>query len=314
MPDIPNGPGSEDLPYTLGAWVEPKDQKDARRYKMARFIPGLELPEKATRSSAYYRVQGPLNQYHTSSCVGHSGRHYQLAHPNPTALKSGEIRPVEKLDPGLWPAVENYFGAQEDDPWPGGEYPGASPQYEGSSLSGLAKYLQAQGVIDGAYAWFETPAEITNYLLSGLGPVMFASRWYSSMFKPDAQGFVHATGSIEGGHAYFIFGVDEGKNWHCLNSWGPGFGLKDQLYTDVDGVQEKVIGGVFKISPEDQKKLFSDGDAEAFAPVKLVPLVPPVEDRVKVPASLLGRYPGRYFGKKLNIQVNKTDRWKADPV
>lgn len=264
MSDRPNGPGvdPDNLPHKLGAWIKPKEEKDPRRIKLRHF---LETPQ---RTRAFYKPCNPLDQYQTSSCVGHSGRHYQLSEPYPAPVQWGEYDKVTTLEPSHWPSVENYFGAQRDDPWPGGEYPGASPRYEGSSLTGLAKYFQEIGVIDGAYGWAETPDEVTQTLLT-IGPVMCASLWTRDMFYPDEQGYIHATGPEEGGHAYYIFGAEESKDWYCLQSWGD-WGLKNQSFTDVNGKNFTVPTGVFKIAPADQEKLFANHDAEAFAPIKLL--------------------------------------------
>ena len=268
--DTPNGPGTGETPRALGCWVPPKEDKDPKRYAMRHFLGAA--PEGV---AVYHKPSPNLDQSSTSSCVGQTGRHWQLSEPNPYPSKQGEHESVQSLDTERWPAIDLYFDSQRHDWWEGGEYPGASPQYEGSSLSGLAKALQERGSITGAYAWAETPEDVTTWLRTVSG-VMFASLWTRDMFKPDARGYVHPTGPIGGGHAYYIFGVNERGDWACLQSWR-NWGLRNQTFKNRDSSSFTVADGVFWIAKEDQPALFGDRDAEGFAPVKAAITSPSTE-------------------------------------
>jgi hypothetical protein len=45
------------------------------------------------------------------------------------------------------------------------------------------------------------------------------------MFEPTGEGYLEATGDVEGGHEIAVIGLDiDRKNVTILNSWGPGWG------------------------------------------------------------------------------------------
>lgn len=281
MPDIPNGPGAgpEQLPHALGAWVAPREDKDPKRIDMRHFLVD-EHREAVGGTAVFHQIpEWALDQANTSSCVGQCGRGWELGYPDPYPDKPADHEAVSTLDEAKYPAIADYFGAQRNDPWPGGEYGGASPQYEGSSLSGLDKYLRSSGKIQGATLWAKSARDVIDWLRLERG-VMFASRWHRDMFRPDQYGFIHPAGAIDGGHAYFLFGVDEQDNVYIHNSWGDSWGLRNQFYYTRDAVGFRVAGGVAKINPSDLQALFSDGDAEGFSPAKTQagPTPPPLPE------------------------------------
>lgn len=248
----------------LGAWVP--ETKDSRRYKMSAFLEG------ALSGAMFHEPSKALQQSKTQSCVGHDGRAWELGNPNPAKRDAHDDRDATLTDNPLNPATELYFNAQRNDDWAGGEYPGASPTYQGSSLHGLAKYYVSRGVIRTGYAWANGPADLQAWIRSVAG-VMFAARWTQDAFTPDAQGFVHFNGNVVGGHAYYLFGVDQGGNVYGINSWGSGWG-KRMKFTNPDGSSFTVDGGCFIISPQDQQKLFDMHNAEGFSPVKVAAPAP----------------------------------------
>lgn len=77
-----------------------------------------------------------------------------------------------------------------------------------------------------------------------LGPVLTGVAWYQGMFTPDAQGFVHPTGQIVGGHEFAVIGYDVIKDAvHCLNSWGTGWGLGGYFWIKTSDYASLLAGG-----------------------------------------------------------------------
>ena len=74
--------------------------------------------------------------------------------------------------------------------------------------------------------------------LSSVGPVEVGVSWYEGFDKPDAKGLVKIAGTVRGGHAFELLGVDADKQlvW-AINSWGPGWGLAGRFafsWKDLD--------------------------------------------------------------------------------
>ena len=141
-----------------------------------------------------------------------------------------------------------YHDAQRIDPWPGGSYPGASPVYEGTSVLAGIKIAQSMNWFK-EYRW----AFGLNDLKLGVGyngPALIGVNWYEGMFNPDAQGFIHVSGRLVGGHCTLVNKVNIREGYFGIhNSWGQGWGKH----------------GTAKISFEDMDKLLrQDGEAAFF--------------------------------------------------
>lgn len=118
-----------------------------------------------------------------------------------------------------------YWGAQRIDPWPGGSYPGADPQYEGSSVLAAVKTAAKLGYY-GAYHWALSEPDLARGL-SQIGPGILGLTWKSNMSKPNRNGFIRYTGDNVGGHCILCIGIDVEHGFYTLyNSWGPKWGLK----------------------------------------------------------------------------------------
>ena len=285
---------------SLGAWVP--ETKDTRRYQLRHF-----LPEGAVASGPmFHKPGGVLDQSSSDSCVGHAGRGLMLGEPNPAKRDALDDTQAQIKTAPFTPATLLYFGAQQNDEWAGGQYPGASPQYGGSSIHGLIKYMVAQKLVSGPYAWASSPADLRAWLRN-VGGVCFASRWAQDMFHP-VNGYVHPTGAQAGGHAYYMFGVDANDDIYCMNSWGKwGIGVK---FTNPDGSTFTVPTGVFRITPQDQQTLFNLRYAEGVAPVKVV-ASPPEPDRLKQLREAKKRIVGRIQTRE---KANTQDRARLDTV
>jgi papain like protease len=130
--------------------------------------------------------------------------------------------PVPGLD-GTFAREKIYWVAQETDPWPGGSYPGAEPQYEGTAVLYAIRAAADLGYYT-EYRWAKSESEMALGV-SHLGPAIIGINWYKNMFTPDTRDFVHPTGSLAGGHCILVTGIDvEGGFYTLHNSWGPTWG------------------------------------------------------------------------------------------
>lgn len=116
-----------------------------------------------------------------------------------------------------------YWPAQRIDQWPGGAYPGASPQYEGTSVLAGMKAAKALGFY-GEYRWAFGEADLA-LAVSHIGPVVIGVNWYTGMFRPDSRGYLNATGRVEGGHCVLVVGLNSRYAYYTIyNSWGASWG------------------------------------------------------------------------------------------
>lgn len=150
-----------------------------------------------------------LDQGTEGACVGFSIAHELAAKPVEVKVTEGTARMI-------------YFAAQRIDPWPGGAYPGANPQYDGTAVLAGVKMAQSLGYCDG-YKW----AFGLNELLEGLawfGPAVLGIPWHEGMV-PDAMGRIRVSGEVIGGHAILAKGLDVRRKTVTLhNSWGTDWG------------------------------------------------------------------------------------------
>jgi hypothetical protein len=166
----------------------------------------------AKRERSYTWRCGPtLDQGAEGACVGFACAHELAARPSEVAgLTADYARGI-------------YYSAQISDPWPGGEYPGASPRYSGTSVLAGVKVAQRLGYFE-SYRW----AFGLSDLIRGLGhhgPAVLGLNWYSGMFNTDARGFIRPTGYLAGGHAILARAVNVKDGTVTLrNSWGPSWG------------------------------------------------------------------------------------------
>lgn len=168
-------------------------------------------PKMATSGVKYYFTKPALDQGNTSQCVAYSGEQF---------LMSGAI--VNKMY--KTPAAL-YKECQQADEWPG-------DNYDGTSVRALMKVLQSKKYLS-EYKWaFDVPTVVSHLLK--VGPVIFGTNWYDSMFEADRYGFIRIKqgSEVAGGHAYMIKGVNVTKKCpdkttgalRLINSWGRGWG------------------------------------------------------------------------------------------
>jgi len=163
-----------------------------------------------------------MNQETSPACVGYAAYHWLDAEP---------IRQRPMHPNGIYELAKNY------DEWEG-------TQYDGTSIRGAMKVLKLTG--HAKEYRFTTNAQTAAHWILEKGPVILGANWYFGMMQTDSSGFVHAHGSLMGGHAVTVFGVNlKDGFFFARNSWGAKWG-------DV---------GDFRISISDfQKLLNEDGE------------------------------------------------------
>lgn len=177
-----------------------------------------------------YALSQWLDQLQEGACVWFSLGHELAAKPVPVIGITDQY------------CREKYWLTQQEDPWPGGAYPGADPYYEGTSVLSGVKVAQRLGYYLG-YRW-ALDARQTAEGLGYDGPCVLGIPWKTGMYEVDANGWVHAVGQTVGGHAICAIGVrivwkswinryissnwenvDFDKSYVLLhNSWGPTWG------------------------------------------------------------------------------------------
>ena len=161
--------------------------------------------ETSSRSTILRRKKQWLDQGMEGACTGFGEEHVMALSPYPQPTSDDLARLV-------------YHNAKRWDEWPGEDY-------EGSSVNGAMRAARDMGRIK-AWYWARNIHE-ARHGVSYHGAGELGVWWYTGMFDTDSDGFIHATGDREGGHAlaYAGFQPYKGTRKHRLdNSWGPGWG------------------------------------------------------------------------------------------
>jgi hypothetical protein len=191
--------------------------------------PVLRTIEARQPRSYKWRCPVVLDQGQEGSCVGHAVAHELAARPVGIQNITHEY------------AVDIYFEAQRTDPWPGGEYPQADPQYSGTAVLAGIKVAQDRGFVS-EYHWAFSEPELA-LAVSYKGPAVLGINWYESMYDTDSNFWVRMSGSPVGGHAILCNGFNVAGQYYTLhNSWGRSWGYN----------------GEGKISRADMAKLLAD--------------------------------------------------------
>jgi len=170
-----------------------KDDRD-NKFRLASQQSATELKQK------YWRSTWKGNQLEEPACIGFAWNGWLTNAPFKQFLNPLGIYNLAK-----------FF-----DEWAGEEY-------SGTSVRAGAKVLKILGYIK-EYRWGFTIDEVVNALLT-TGPVVVGTNWYESM--SGSTGLITIKGKIEGGHAYYLNGVDKRKELiRMQNSWGSLWGNK----------------------------------------------------------------------------------------
>ena len=110
----------------------------------------------------------------------------------------------------------------------------------GSSTRDGAKAMQKRGKLT-AYAFATGLPEIEEWL-DHHGPVVIGINWTDPMFTPDADGTVHYTGTVAGGHEIVIVqNVRSKGKKRVRNSWSATWGAGGDFYL-IDADLQKLLG------------------------------------------------------------------------
>lgn len=161
-----------------------------------------------------------LDQGAEGACVGFAGAHWFACAP----MEQVVSKALAKMF---------YEGAKDFDSWPGSNY-------EGTSVSGLMRFLRKLGVI-GEHWWiydFDTLLKT----LSLKGAVIVGAEWREGCFEPDFYGVISFTGLAKGGHAVCADEVDFEKQLiGFVQSWGKHHGQGGRVYMSFDDVKQMLI-------------------------------------------------------------------------
>lgn len=189
----------------------------SRDFPIRKLIPSTTLKNRNWKCSVV------LDQGNWGSCVGNGWSHELIATPKVNIVDEKFAR--EKI----------YFEAQKIDAYPGGEYPGGDGSGGTSVLAG-AKVVQKLGYMK-EYRWAFGLQDVL-LALSHYGPVVVGVDWTNNMFDPDANGFIHPTGGVAGGHCFLLTGIDVKQKYVTMhNSWGSSWGKNGEAKISFDDLQ-----------------------------------------------------------------------------
>lgn len=178
------------------------------------------------------------DQGNQGACVGHACTQEAAARPKP--VYGDPVRNPAAVQTLNDDARAVYRRAQQLDPWEGEE-----PTYSGTSvLAGVQAGVERGWWSEYRWALGPGPEAAANDVILALGyagPVIMGTVWRSGMWRPDADGYLRATGNDEGGHAYLLvsYSLKRDAVW-TPNSWG---GAGQGWITRADLVSLLAAGG-----------------------------------------------------------------------
>lgn len=160
-----------------------------------------------------------LDQGQVGSCTGNAGIGALGCDPY-WPEKLTEASPYALNEDGalaLYSAAETLDG---DGPYP--------PNDNGSSGLSIAQVLKAKGMVSG-YTHTFTLDDALKAL--GQTPILIGIPWMQDMFNPDADGRLHPTGAVAGGHEIVAREIDAANERVWIdNSWGTSWGVEGRAY------------------------------------------------------------------------------------
>lgn len=175
-----------------------------------------------------------LDQGREGACVGFSLTHELAARPK-VIIKDAAF------------ALAIYNRAKQIDYWPGENYSGTSVLH---GMKAVQEILNTNGKpLIQEYRWAFGIQDVLK-VIGYRGPVVLGINWYTNMYEPDENNFIHADGEIAGGHAILCNGVkivkidpslpavasniDADKSYVKLhNSWGADYGINGEAFLSV---------------------------------------------------------------------------------
>ncbi len=162
------------------------------------------------------------DQGSTSQCVAYAWTAW---------LEDGPVLQPGKPSPTFM--AELYAECQRSDEWEGQDY-------DGTSVRAGAKVLQSRGLIE-SYLWGTDLDTVVDTVLT-LGPVVMGTNWTEAMFTPDAQGVIRYRGSVVGGHAWKVDGVNRRTGMaRAKQSWGRDWGLRGGFWVPFEDLERLIV-------------------------------------------------------------------------
>lgn len=164
---------------------------------------GLDAEElKVPIRDAEWEIHIPvLDQGRIGSCAGDTGTEELASDPIWQTLPS-DVQASLNQDY----AYKLYSDATKVDPFQGTfTYPPPGGDDTGTNGLAIQKVLKKRKLIR-KYRWAFSVFGVVSLLQHGA--VAMGIPWHQGMFTPDAQGFVHPTGPIAGGHEILIWKVE----------------------------------------------------------------------------------------------------------
>lgn len=175
-------------------------------------IRALGLSE--TPRSYTWSVAQHLDQGQDGACVGFGFTHLEMARPKPHKGLTYDD------------AMSLYHRAQQLDEYPGENYSGTSVNAGGLASREKGWLMQ--------FRWATSVDDIVS-AIGHHGPVVMGTNWYAGMMDIDSNGFLHPTGTLEGGHCWLIKGVSVKKRYfRAHQSWGTSWGLNGDFLISWD--------------------------------------------------------------------------------
>jgi Papain family cysteine protease len=211
-----------------GRLARPPDPRNSA-FPMEKALPAFQVwpMERLPKSKYWFQQFAPYDQGRESSCVGQTWHAILRGHP--VQYRSLPVTPYQY-----------YRACQRVDVWDGDEE--TPPRYEGSSTLAGAKVAHTLGYVSG-YVWGDLSAYATtgeallvtlNYL-ARVGTVAIGIDWRRAMWDTDAQGFIHATGQVDGGHEIKVLGYSRVRRaFRLVNSWGPDWGENGRCWLSFE--------------------------------------------------------------------------------
>lgn len=163
------------------------------------------------RRSKIWRCNTFLNQGTEGACVGFSIAHEAAAAPV-------VVKGITNAD-----GLKVYHMAQDLDEYDGSDYSGTS------LLAGMKAGKKLKWYLEYRWAFGEDDLALA---VGYAGPAVAGINWHKGMLTPDANGFIHPTGKVVGGHAILVRGyIASDDGYYILhNSWGKDWGISGECY------------------------------------------------------------------------------------
>lgn len=198
---------------------------------------------KVTRQNRVWRLPRYLmgDQGREGACTEFGISHVLAAYPLAQALRI--LRAVRNGHRIYWPA-------QQQDPWPGGSYPGADPTYEGTSELSALKVARDLGFFS-EFSWAFGIDQLVDGVVSH-GPANLALDWTRGMARPRPDGLIRNEGDVIGGHDVAMIGVLFDKRLPgdprgtkrdlavIAQSWGLDHGDRGRVYLPLSDLEEQL--------------------------------------------------------------------------